>query len=104
DLNEVALASLEGDHFAECERLQGSAEPRAQSPRVSGHAAHLAVLAREERYEQIALPQGKRADDHGRRPSEGHGVGGYEVRRNPNSRRARSSFRQLRRTWTVRPR
>src|SRR5262249_42044373 len=96
DADQLAAPAVEEDELPERAELKRAAEPRAHAPGRFGDAADLAEIARIERDEPIALPQREGPD---------HDGGGFaehqDVSINPNSRRARSSRRQCRRTSTV---
>src|SRR2546426_2206146 len=95
--DQLAPARIEKYELAERAELEGAPEPRAHPPGRLGDAADLAEIARIERHKPVALAQGERSDHDRGRFSERH----QDVSRNPNSRSARSSRRQCRRTSTV---
>src|SRR5881397_2941642 len=96
--NQLAAARVEEDELPQGEELERAAEAGACPPRRLGYSPHPAMVARVEVHEPVALPERPPADHDSLGLVQSHG---YDVRRNPNSRRARSSVRQFRRTPTA---
>src|SRR5256885_3622610 len=99
DPDQLAPARVEEDQLAEREELEGAGEPRADPARGLGDATDLAEVARVEGDHPVALAERERADDNRAGLAEPH----QDVSMNPNSRNARPSRRQCRRTSTVSP-
>src|SRR4029453_10115307 len=85
--NQLAAARVEEDELAQGEELERAAEAGACPPRRLGYSPHPAMVARVEVHEPVAFPERPAADHDALGLVQSHG---YDVRRNPNSRRARS--------------
>src|SRR2546426_1207376 len=74
DLHQIAAAAVEEDQLAEREELEGAAEPGSHPPSRPGDAPNLAVVAREEGDDSIALREGKAPDHDGSRLAQSHAM------------------------------